>query len=183
MAKWRWIFRHKLYILVAAAFAALASFAIAFGLAVHHESLETNWWSTCESNLREVGQSMSLYTRDWDEHLPVASRWGDAIRSVTRYPETMFCPVKGKRNPYGFNANLSGSRLNTGDSSSLKVLLYESSSHGLFASGDKYDVCKPPRHVKGIGADAKSLNYFLMSDLGLHPAETAKEEQDIEAKF
>ncbi len=73
--------------------------------------------SSCESNFKRIGGAMMIYIRDYDEKLPKADNWSDALQPYVTlgqkpsdpqayFLERLLCPTSGST--YVYNRNLAG---------------------------------------------------------------------------
>lgn len=46
---------------------------------------------SCSSNIKELTQGIALYSQDWDDRLPPASAWRDAIQPTFSKQTYLFC--------------------------------------------------------------------------------------------
>ncbi len=98
--------------------------------------------SSCQSNLRQIGNSMMQYQRDYDEKFPQSENWMDMLmpyaRGFGRNPESVAavkkrfaCPTTGSF--YAYNSLLSGQSVS--DISPNALWFFEVS-----AGADKYNL-------------------------------------------
>jgi prepilin-type processing-associated H-X9-DG protein len=85
--------------------------------------------ATCMSNMRQLALAMMQYAQDWDEKLPPANRWRDAIKAYVKNDGVFRCPSDpDKTHPcsYAMNRRLSGQPLSRFKNPESIVLLFES---------------------------------------------------------
>ena len=129
---------------VAAAMCLLVLPAILFP--VFARAREAARTSTCMANARQVANAMQMYATDYDGRLPIGANWCDAVRPKVKSAELFECPsLPDQKSGYGYNAILSGARLNDAMASPSTVLIFESNG-GWNLSGGKSSLVSQPRH-------------------------------------
>jgi hypothetical protein len=114
---------------------------------------EVAWQNRCAQNLRAISLAIAKYAQDWDERLPPARRWVDAIseRHLKRDAilQIFRCPKSSSPFSYAFNISLDGVSILQVGYPSETVLLFEcdSSSLNAFSGWTKLPQC--PRHLDG----------------------------------
>jgi len=111
---------------------------------------------TCRDNLKQLGTALLMYLQDWNERLPPASRWADALKPYVRHEAVWHCPQDRRpgRPSYAMNRELAGKSLK--DSHNWhRVLLFESDAAARNRVEGARAVCSPGRHKGGN-------NYLLM---------------------
>lgn len=102
----------------------------------------------CMLYLRQVGESMALYTADFDERLPPAE-WMDAVGTRMARDKFLRCPSVGTADPdygYALNAALVGrARSEIEDLST--ALVFDTVIEGRNAVGALDSRPSPPRHL------------------------------------
>lgn len=61
----------------------------------------------CLSNLRQLSHAMRLYAADYDDCLPSAKQWSDAVEPYVTDPGCWFCPAAADKYGYAMNYKLS----------------------------------------------------------------------------
>ncbi len=103
--------------------------------------------SMCQSNLKEVGMAMLMYTQDYDQTYPPANLWCDLTRPYVQKPDTFRCPsARSLRSGYAMNSALSASSINDIDEPNDTVLLFDA-DRGWNAAGGKDLLVN--RHLSG----------------------------------
>jgi len=99
---------------------------------------------SCHYNIKALGTAVDLYSNDWDNAYPPASKWCDSLGAYVKDPMWYKCPaVQNLRCGFGFNSNL------TKQSQApvpYLVLLYEADG-GWNASGGPEAMITQPRHL------------------------------------
>ena len=121
---------------------------------VHFQcSREVAWQNRCIQNLRSISLAIAEYVQDWDERLPPAQRWADAIseRHLQRdvMSQVFRCPKSSFPFGYAFNAFLDSVPVSQVDSLAETVLLFECDSSSPNAFGDQTNLSQRPRHLEG----------------------------------
>ncbi len=100
-------------------------------------------------NLKALSKAMLMYCDDWDDTLPLAHNWEDAIANPKYFGSVNIqhyfnCPTAA-RNGYAINQGLAGRNLNTILYPSTTVLIFETSKTSRNASGSRNDLM-PRKH-------------------------------------
>jgi len=79
----------------------------------------------CLSNLKQIGMAMAVYNDDNNQKLPVATQWGDLLKTYVSGSDKIYRCSSDQSGgySYAFNANLSGSSAWQGPDSDLVVAL------------------------------------------------------------
>jgi hypothetical protein len=107
----------------------------------------------CSTNLKALGRALQLYTQDWDNTLPSASRWFDDSRQYLAKAEreSVFrCPASASIYGYGLNSAIGGLSLDKIAAPMITVGLFESSSNRANDSGGVKLITKESRHSGGL---------------------------------
>jgi len=114
---------------------------------------EVAWQNRCIQNLRSISLAIAKYAQDWDERLPPAQRWADAINERHLQRDVMSqvfrCPKSSFPFGYAFNAFLDSVPISQVDSLAETVLLFECDSSSPNAFGDQTNLPQRPRHLEG----------------------------------
>jgi len=85
----------------------------------------------CQSNEKQMMLGVIQYIQDYDERMPPARKWIDALQPYTRSEQIFQCPaLNSKGNGYAFNSKLSQVSLANVLSSSSTINIYETSNLG-----------------------------------------------------
>ncbi|HVT13264.1 MAG TPA: hypothetical protein VHE55_13445 [Fimbriimonadaceae bacterium] len=113
----------------------------------------------CISNVRVLVAASAMYAEDFDDHLPPASLWMDALKSRADSPGNFSCPSVSRPNAFGprvagkygyaFNEALSGKSRKGFSAQKSEVLIFESLDVSRNAQGDPATSAPPNRHGKG----------------------------------
>jgi prepilin-type processing-associated H-X9-DG protein len=132
----------------------------------------------CLSNTKRLGESMLLYAADYDEHLPVATRWSEAISprvqatvqsDENQTSDPFRCPAAESPGSYGMNAALEGRSISAIESPNSTVLLFEADAPARSYAGGKQNVAvmrhaSRPNFALADG-HAKAANAFVQTEL------------------
>ena len=123
------------------------------GLTHFQCSREVAWQNRCAQNLRAISLAIAEYVQDWDERLPPAQRWADAINERHLQRDVMSqvfrCPKSLFPFGYAFNAFLDSVPVSQVDSLAETVLLFECDASSLNTFGDQTNLPQRPRHLDG----------------------------------
>jgi len=116
-------------------------------------SREVAWQNRCIQNLRSISLAIAKYAQDWDERLPPAQRWTDAISERHLQREVMLqvfrCHKSSFPFGYAFNAFLDSVSISQVDSLAETVLLFECDASSLNAFGDQTNLPQRLRYLDG----------------------------------
>lgn len=95
----------------------------------------------CQSRIKQICLAIKQYTQDYDQRLPRAQNWQDAVRPYLRGDELFHCPeVKQDDNVgYAFNSKGSGKLESVFKDESVTVAVYETSDlrRNAFGMGER----------------------------------------------
>ena len=119
---------------------------------------------SCKERIHGISQALQMYCQDYDDKLPVASRWMDSLHAyIPKVPSDKYAPrfdstsvfqcpeVAGQGTSsygYAFNKTLSASRLRQIAAPSNTPLIYDSSSSERNANNAFASLPAPPRHER-----------------------------------
>jgi hypothetical protein len=111
---------------------------------------KTGGRSPCLSNVKQLATGQLMYVAEWDDRLPQAMVWMDAIQPFVRNERAFYCPEARKNDPqaYGYAMNFPLSQADAGAVPNPKdtVLLFESALLARNATSGFYGLPVPPRH-------------------------------------
>ena len=83
--------------------------------------------ASCQSNLKQVALGIAQYIQDYDEKLPPAREWADALQPYVKSREIFRCPNITDKNGFGYayNARLSKKNIYSILDESQMVSIYE----------------------------------------------------------
>lgn len=89
--------------------------------------------ASCQSNLKQQMLGVLMYSQDYDERLPPASKWVDVLQPYVKSEQVFKCPsmtaiTNGQGLGYAFNQNLSQISAEKISSSATTVAIYETSN-------------------------------------------------------
>jgi hypothetical protein len=108
---------------------------------------------SCLSNHKQIALGMIMYSNDYDDVLPRASRWMDDLVPYTKN-EYMFHDsgsVPDKAYGYAFRAKSSGLKLTTLPDPSKRDLTFDTTQEGRNASSELGTLPNPGRHAGSSG--------------------------------
>ncbi|HOY58965.1 MAG TPA: DUF4190 domain-containing protein [Verrucomicrobiota bacterium] len=108
---------------------------------------------TCMNNLKQLALGALMYANDYNDQLPPADAWCDAVLKYTAGSEAVFhCPsgAPGQRCHYGYNARLTGKSLASVKDPDKVVLFFEVDG-GWNVSGGPELMLASPRHARARG--------------------------------
>ncbi len=110
--------------------------------------------TACLANVKQLGVAFMMYTADYDQHLPEADSWEEAVAEYVWNDETLLtCPVTGHR--YIFNEALSGVDLKDLDNPAETPMLWEPAidAQGLVGPHEgQFNVCYADGHATMVDA-------------------------------
>jgi prepilin-type processing-associated H-X9-DG protein len=144
--------------------ATIGVFLLAFGAFTLNSGRYALVEKTCLKSLKQSGQAISLYSVDYDDHLPPSDRWTDAIVSYlskfpSKSPVVKGMPRCAPNNPaanYAFDSRLSTQPLPKVWLRETTVILYDSTSREKNAHDAGSSLPRPGRH--------RGHNNFLYAD-------------------
>ncbi len=137
----------------------------------------------CDSNMKQIQSGIVQYAQDWDEILPVSSRWADqAVLEMrqTSKSDVWHCPNGSSPYSYAFNQALGGLPEDALDDAANTVCVFESDASRWNASGGKSAVSQEERHSGllttsfGDGHVRATSKQKLTEDLRWQPLYLAK---------
>ncbi|NIM07541.1 MAG: DUF1559 domain-containing protein, partial [Armatimonadetes bacterium] len=103
--------------------------------------------TTCLSNMKQLSAAVMMYAANWDERMPAADNWSDAILPYVHNEGVFKCPkAPDLKCGYAFNEALSGASTLRISESNWTVLLFESEL-GWNGSGGVEALPTEPRHA------------------------------------
>jgi len=140
-------------VVAGAAFMLLAALAVfaAILFPVFGRAKEKAQATACLANVKQLGVALMMYTTDYEERLPDADSWEEAVAPYIMNAEILACPVTGQR--YIFNEALSGVDLKDLDNPQETPMLWEPALHaeGLVGPhGGQFNVCYADGHAKMV---------------------------------
>jgi len=104
---------------------------------------------TCMMNAKQVALGLRMYIYDYDERLPPADAWSDAVAPCVKSRDIFVCPeARDLRSGYAFNKALGGKRVTDVRDEAQTVLIYESDL-GWNGAGGPQTLRRPTRHRRG----------------------------------
>ena len=107
----------------------------------------------CSANVKALGIAFLLYSQDWDNTLPSASRWFDNSRQYLTKDEreSVFrCPASVSNYGYALNSAVGGLSLDKVQAPMITVGLFESGSNRANDAGGVKLVTRETRHPGGL---------------------------------
>ena len=116
------------------------------------EQRQTANMVACHQNLKRLAQALFQYTEDWDECFPPASRWSDCLNNSKYLPKKEFdtvlhCPSAHGRFGYAMNSSVGSRPPFDFVSPRNTVLLFETDSESLNASGSVANLARKRHHI------------------------------------
>jgi hypothetical protein len=104
----------------------------------------------CMDNLKDLALAQLVYANDYNDQLPVASRWGDLIRPYVKTSDQYRCPSIPQERGFGYamNVRLSRQKVSRLTMPSQIPLLYDSSNLAWNAHDPVTSLPNPPRHIR-----------------------------------
>jgi hypothetical protein len=92
------------WIVIGSAGALVLAAAIVFPILARTSHPATN--VACQSNLRQIAASLSIYTSDYDERLPPAG-WAEELRPFYKNEDMLTCPIvsRDRKAKFGYAMN------------------------------------------------------------------------------
>jgi len=145
-----------------AAFMLLAALAIfaAILFPVFGRAKDKAQATVCLSNIKQLGVALTMYTTDYQEHLPPADSWEEAVAPYIMNAEILACPVTGKH--YIFNEALSGLDMKDIDNPVETPMLWEPAldAEGLVGPHEgRFNVCYVDGHAQMVDELAQETHY------------------------
>ena len=104
--------------------------------------------ASCQSNLKQIGLAMMMYTQDFDEEFPMTDPWADSLMPYMKNEAIFHCPsaTNDPQRSYGYNAALNLASVATLSSPAETVMNFDSQPGPNPAGGNEILV---PRHNEG----------------------------------
>jgi hypothetical protein len=126
----------------------------------------------CAQNLRAAQRGFELYSQDYDQTLPKAVAWMDAVTPYVKGQLELRCPVVRASDPkgfgYAFNSALSGVKTAKIAAPTTTAVVYDSTDKESNASDAFTSLPAPPRHSAPGGRGAvkrpSQFNIVLYAD-------------------
>lgn len=113
----------------------------------------------CMSNLREIGKSLSMYAKDWDETLPPPQIWSSCATNYlisTNPAKTFVCPSSRSKFGYCFNDKIGAVRAGEFTNPNATVMVFECETNSPNTFGGHALLPLIPRH-------AGTNNYLMIN--------------------
>jgi len=106
--------------------------------------------SSCRSNLRSLGVSMSMYCQENNDRFPPPEKWSDNLSKYTNGEITFLCPSQEDRTrpSYAMNEQLKGLRCEDVVDPEHTVFLFESKPGKNMHGGPELLADKPPHYER-----------------------------------
>ena len=102
----------------------------------------------CAMNVKQLSMAVEVYKADWDERMPLAGNWSDALETYLEKPEVFVCPeAREARSGYAYNLGVAG--INTAGidlPSQARVVVIFESGLGWNGAGGVEALVATPRH-------------------------------------
>jgi prepilin-type processing-associated H-X9-DG protein len=109
--------------------------------------------SSCLSNIKQLALATLAYAQDWDEVLPPAENWAEAILPYTKNTQLLLCPTDqtGEKISYAMVSRLGGRKLADIPDPQHTILIYEV-EHGqpVYRHNDGMNVGYVDGHAKWV---------------------------------
>lgn len=122
--------------------------------------------------LKELNHGLQLYATDYDDVLPPAASWMDALGSYVPDPTNFHSPaVEGLGYGYALNIDVAGKSLTTIDSPDATLSIFDSTDLSRNATDSTNTMPNPPRYhgYNTIGY----MDGHVKDEFGLHPSREA----------
>jgi len=104
----------------------------------------------CLGNMKQLAMAMTMYAQDYENRLPPAERWCDAINPYIRNQAIFKCPADKAKYSYAMNFNLSKRAIAAIPNPAKTVMLFESTQGRKNATDVGRSWPPKPRHGPGI---------------------------------
>ncbi|MEN6344023.1 MAG: hypothetical protein ABFE16_01900 [Armatimonadia bacterium] len=106
--------------------------------------------AACQSNMKQLGLALLMYCQDYDEKMPIADRWCDAVFPYCKNEAIFTCPADKEQWSYAMNYKLSRQLMARIEQPAWTIALFESEPSRRNA-WDKdapagASLASPPRH-------------------------------------
>ena len=101
----------------------------------------------CVSQVARLSAALLMYSMDYDDRLPPATRWGTATYPYVQSDEAYRCPALNRSSRYAYNVNLGSAR--RAHLPEELVSLFDSSTAVADHADSGSSLCRPPRHPGG----------------------------------
>lgn len=136
---------------------AMVAYAAYWVLAPTYASRPPAIRTVCLTNVKQTTLGSLLYSADYDEKFPDASRWVDRTVPYAKSPAIYHCPILSKSDyGYAFHDLLSLSKTPAGKDSTT-VMIFESTDLTRNAHGT-LTTFEPARHVSKVSGGTSSSN-------------------------
>lgn len=131
------------------------------------------------SNMKQLGQAMNLYSTDWDDQLPLASRWESRLSNYITVPRLFEIYTRDEKVIHRSALNHSMSHLNILriESPEVTVEVFESGSRSKDQVGGRSLVGYDPKDFKSlllfVDSHVKAYDYSTIGKLGWTPQVSA----------
>jgi prepilin-type processing-associated H-X9-DG protein len=105
----------------------------------------------CMSSIKQLALGANMYAQDWDDHLPFAKNWGDAIAADLNSTIPFTCPAlpTSRRFGHGYYDRISGRRLAAIREPVGMPMVFDSKKLVRNASGALEQIPAEGRHPEG----------------------------------
>ncbi|HEX8834910.1 MAG TPA: DUF1559 domain-containing protein [Abditibacteriaceae bacterium] len=105
---------------------------------------------SCISNLKQIGLGTMQYTRDYDEVMPRAANWSEALFPYTRSVVLFQCPQRGQAaQGYAFYHDAQEAYQEAFNEPDKMVMYFDSNGLKLNTADTGASLPRPPRHPHG----------------------------------
>jgi prepilin-type processing-associated H-X9-DG protein len=125
---------------------------------VFSQARESARLASCQSNMKQLGTALAMYTQDYDERMPPKETWQDNLFPYLKNSAVFNCPAdRGMPYGYAFNARLDRLSLDRVLSPMTAPSIFESRIHvpNGFDMLESWD----PRHRSGSGGPRGVVAY------------------------
>lgn len=103
--------------------------------------------TVCLTNLKMTATSIAIYEADYDDYMPRAKKWMDAILPYTKNEKSYHCPsVASTAYGYALNSSLAGKNAEKIASPAAEALVFDSTKLERSAVSTLKTLPKPGRH-------------------------------------
>lgn len=118
--------------------------ASAILLPVFQSAAVSSSYSACMSNVKQLALGLTSYSYDYDDHLPPAAGWSNAILEYgSKSPETLHCKDSSAPYSYAFNSALSEIAFAKIKEPGSTVAIFECAAYAPSPSGGQEWFVKP----------------------------------------